>query len=231
MFNLRSIVDEVKKEVKLYLCEKNMFPFTIKTGLDSKIMIVAGDNATGKSLFTRLFGEFAKKKYNIKTITISLNERVNGNTNARRIINVEDEKEQSTGALSVKSIKKGFLTLSKWSVDDKTLLIIDEPELGLAEGYRYALGQYIRQQVDSISSNENFIGLIVATHSKSLSLGLTEGKDEPNFIYMGNENKDFNSWINSKEKKSVDELLNLIKVCDQRHEQVAKMSLKLKKSA
>lgn len=235
MNQIINIVQKIHKENKLYCDKKCPFPFHVETNNDdSKITVITGDNASGKSLFVKDFKNCAKKFFGIKPIVVSIRERLNpssGNeVEKRRIFSFNDESNKSTGVSSLEIIKKSLSTLAQWGKEDKTMLILDEPETGLAQNYEYALGQYIADNMKSLQNNPNIAGIVIVSHSKNLVKGIYESGCNMSFVYMGKEPLTVNEWINSEDRKTVDDLILLMEKGNKKYDEVEAISQKYKRS-
>lgn len=231
MSNINKIVDFLHREHKLFSDKEGVFPFYYENyGEKAKIIVVTGDNASGKSFLVKDLRSCAKKVFGIKSIIVSIKERLNPtidrDTEKRRIFCIQDETGKSTGVSSVEVIKRSLSTLEQWSKEDQFILILDEPETGLAQGYEYALGKYIADNIKNMQDNPNIAGVVIVSHSKSLVKGIYESQNAMSFIHMGREKLMLNEWINKEDKKTVDELLSLMERGNQQYKEVEEISQK-----
>lgn len=187
-------------------------PAERKTVNSSRVLLVAGDNASGKSLFVEYLRGYAKHFHGCTSISISIRERTGSGlsdmSGMRRTMIFGDESEQSTGATSVRVLQTAFNNLDAWTQNGHdVLMVLDEPELGLSDAYSYAMGLLIAQRMSEITSPK--ANLVVVTHSKRLASGLVDGlAHQVPFIHM-NEALQFTHWVARESVKSVQELLDL----------------------
>lgn len=180
----------------------------------SPVVVVTGANATGKSLAFRHLAAFANDE-GMPAITLSIRERtgagMGGMAGMAKAMIYGDETEQSTGATSVNVTARGFKNVFarlEQSPPTHSPLMLDEPEIGLSEGYTVALGEWLAQQVLALPCEAP--GLIVVTHSRSLVSGLVNGLERPpSFIHMGSVPVSLDQWLIAPEPRSVDDLLAL----------------------
>ena len=179
---------------------------------DSRVLLIVGENASGKSLAFRLLAQIASQ-HKVHAITLSIRERTGSGSfemaNMRRAMIYGDECTASTGATSASDVERGFANLSG---KGPALLCLDEPEIGLSEGYCEALGEYIGQQ--SRNMPEEACGVIVVTHSRRLAKGLAAGiNGNPSFLFMSGREETapsgFSDWLEGHDKKTVEELMAL----------------------
>lgn len=182
---------------------------------DSKFIILTGDNATGKSYFSKMLSSWMAKHENTSPILLSMINRTSSGVNSSAITRAfiyGDQSEQSTGETSVNVVRKAFSSISKRDEDKEqkqSIIVLDEPDMGLSEGYQYALGQYIAQEYKKVKDLESFSGILLVTHSKNLIKGLIELDITPSYINSGEPKIKLEEWLNRVEKKSVEDLLSL----------------------
>lgn len=175
---------------------------------DPRLVVVTGENASGKSFFVRVAAEVLRQRGKLP-VSVSIRERTGaGGDGMRKVMMFGDEAEQSTGATSVKVIETAFRNLDR---PQGSVLIVDEPELGLSEGYARALGNYLAQQSRQIP--KACLGVIVVSHSRPLVEGLMEhaGRTPTHVSVSADEDPEAGlfEWLHSSEERSVGDLLAL----------------------
>lgn len=179
---------------------------------DSRLMMIAGDNSSGKSLVVEYLRTWSKIMHDFATVQISIRERTGAGLSdmagMRRTCMYGDDSEQGTGATSVEVLVTAFDNLADRIKDGKaTLLVLDEPEMGLSPAYAGAMGQYITQRIEAIDSDKAFV--VVVSHSQSLAKGLAnELGHAPAFLHM-KEPQGFAAWCADDSARRVQELLSL----------------------
>lgn len=143
--------------------DNNNLP-AIETTLDegkSKLVIVSGDNASGKSLIRRVVHSKLHKK-KIELIHTSQQGRTTEGLHRAFIYGAEDW--ESTGAISANTLQKSLKTSR--SRGEQHCLFWDEPDIGLSDNYAAGLGVAIR---DFISDPPALLQMaFLVTHSKAL---------------------------------------------------------------
>lgn len=180
----------------------------------SRVLLIAGANATGKSLLFRHVAAAADEK-GLSVITISIRERTGSGSFEmaafRRSMMFGDEHEQSTGATSYRVVKTGFRNIhSRLEKEDgqPTLLLLDEPEMGLSTGYAAAMGEYLAKEASALPARAP--GLVVVTHSRDLVRQMLEHLPaRPHFLYTGLSPLDLDTWISAPEHRTVEDLEKL----------------------
>jgi predicted ATPase len=209
-FHLPELAREVLDNTRLFNAEDAPFHGRLYEG-DGRLLVVVGENASGKSMLFRVISAHAKRDYKITGVTISIRERTGAGAHEmggmRRMMMFGDENEQSTGATSVSVIETGFLNAAK-DEDGKRMLMLDEPEIGLSDGYARALGELIGLR--TIEGRYKHHGVVVVTHNRSLVSGLLKGFEAwPAFVHLGQETTDLQGWLAQVETRSVADLQRL----------------------
>lgn len=172
------------------------------TPSSSHLLLLIGDNATGKSFFARLFAAY-NYYYHTKTEPILVNMSLRTYGGIERAFVFGDESRESTGTISLQSVIKGIATCR--SREKNHYLIYDEPDVGLSEGYQMALGRYVAKFMQELPSKTK--GVVISTHSKHLVRPLLDYN--PQHIRFG-DRLSLNEWLEQEPKeKSEEELLSL----------------------
>lgn len=213
--SIKALAEDFNLTSALYTEQAELFPYEYSPG-HPKVLMAAGANATGKSLYAVVLQSFCKKVHETSPINISIRERSgagsNGMEGMRRVFMFGDETEQSTGATSVSVVRAGFSNLNERAKEGKKpILLLDEPELGLSEGYSEAMGEFIADSV--LKAEGGAVGVILISHSKPLARKLEERLGEPpSFVYAGPakaSTQGFKEWLSHRETFSMEDLLNL----------------------
>lgn len=191
------------------------------------LVTVTGENAAGKSLYVRVAAAVLQHEHGGLPVTVSIRERTGAGASEiggmRRIMMFGDEQEQSTGATSVSVVERAFGNLDR---PDGSVLIVDEPELGLSEAYARALGEYIGQRTREIPAK--CLGVMVVTHSRPLVRGLIDGfQSMPAHVSVfpaeSPVQPGLERWLSEVEHRTVDQLLALREVGHERWLDVGKL--------
>lgn len=193
----------------LFSTQGSPFVATITEGHPG-LMVITGENASGKSLFFRILTGRVRGAHGT-CVTLSIRERA-GATGSdmagfARLVMFGEEQEHSTGATSITSIRTAFdHNLDR---DGGTVLGLDEPELGLSEAYAVALGRYIGER--ALAVPKVCAGVVVVTHSRPLVRGLLDGfGSTPTHVAVGDSPAGVQSWLDTPEVRSVEDLLGLV---------------------
>ena len=92
-------------------------------------------------------------------------------------------------------------------------------ELGLSDGYAEALGEYIGRSAREMGAN--VCGVIVVTHSRRLVAGLVRGLGgAPCMLAMESGVETVGQWLERREERSVEDLLELKELSHARFREV-----------
>lgn len=173
---------------------------------NSRLLVMVGDNAGGKSLLIR-FAATLLNQQNTEPLQVSMRYRTQ--SGIHRVFMFGDEQEDSTGAVSLNAVE-GALCTAKGR-ETPCWVMLDEPDIGLSDSYSRALGKYLAEHGNALPEKQ-FEALVVVTHSKTLVESLFEHTNlRPHFIAVG-ENQVGQSpdgWLADKTERSVEELLKL----------------------
>lgn len=209
------MIDTIAKallaESQLWTLEDLPFSAELAEG-HPKVLLVAGENCSGKSFFVECLRSWGRAHHKVQTIQVSIRERVGGGTyemaGMRRAMMFGDETDKSTGATSAGVVERAFGNVDSRSEEGiSALLVLDEPELGMSEGFAAAMGTYIARKVANLP--DVAAGVAVVTHSRALGKALAaELGVLPTFVKLGRP-QDFRTWVDTPEEHSVEELLGL----------------------
>ena len=176
----------------------------------SKVVLITGDNATGKSLVCRYINQVQNKK-GFMSIEVSMGDRNKKNYmgQAYTFGRYGDEDIESTGYLTINRIIKDIdrLKLMKkpWN------FTLDEPDLGMSESYARPLGEFLAKQFTELEKSDFCKGLVVVSHSRILLQSILDNLEyKPNGMLLGDSKIDFFDWLESSpQEKTISDLLSL----------------------
>ena len=153
-----------------------------------RFAVVTGENASGKSFLVRaLAHRMREDRGRLEVMAVTMNMRSRGGM--ERAFIWGDEGRNSTGRLSVKAVIGGLKTCRER--EREHVLILDEPDIGLAEGYAGALGEYIAAFAGAMP--ERTLGLVVVTHSRPLVRALMP--TNPTAVRVGDDPRPLALWL------------------------------------
>ncbi len=142
--------------------ENNTIPIETKLDVgESKLVVITGENASGKSLIRRIIS-VALRKMNVECIHLSQEGRATEGIQRAFIYGAEEW--ESTGYISSKTVQKSIITSQKR--ENRHGIFWDEPDIGLSDNYAAGVGVKIRDFLTN-SPDKLFVSFLV-THRKSL---------------------------------------------------------------
>jgi hypothetical protein len=200
---------------------ERLFPSRLEAGQRDDILVVTGENASGKSLafliLNNLVRSFGKEdKIDVLVMDIGMSRRTR--SGMERAFMFGDEDLDSTGNISIKVMQSGVE--NSRTKDRYHYLMLDEPDIGVGEGYHTAIGQFLSDFATSLP--EKCLGLIVATHSRKITAKLLEAGASS--LRLGADLRDVRDWVeNGDHEKSLDDLDALKTISLERFRGVSKM--------
>ena len=165
------------------------------------LVVVTGDNGSGKSLVRRMYCAWASKR-GVEQMPFSMQFRSGGGFERAIIFGSEDW--EATGIISASAFLKSISSSANRT--NPHLIVWDEPDLGLSEGYSLGMGKEIRR---FISNPPKYLwGAVLMTHSKGL-LGEAVNGLKPHHLAL-DENVPLNEWLERREPaRPIDGLLEM----------------------
>lgn len=187
----------------------------------SRVVLVAGANASGKSFVTDMVGHWmGAEKPKVEFISVSMRMRTREGMHRCFMYGPLGDKD-STGSVSTIALKGGLRTAAERTTP--CMLQLDEPDLGLAEEFGYAMGQWIASE-DPTPVNEHCRGLIVVTHSRELVKGFLENSAlKPHFLHLGTPSLTLKQWLKPAARRSVEDLQGLSSASIQQYRAINKI--------
>lgn len=190
------------------------FKAHVEKGRES-VLLIAGPNASGKSILGELVTAWGAMQYGLSLLRVSMRERTGSGSSyemsfmRRAMFGREDQ--HSTGSVSAQAVQRALRTVCAKAQDAAKpaypILLLDEPEIGLADGYSRALGELIGSQARELPRRA--AGVVVITHNKALAAGVKEGLGgAPTFVSM-KKKLTMDEWLAGDERVTVEELLAL----------------------
>ena len=129
----------------------------------SPLLLVYGPNGAGKSFFLRVLGALAKEE-GFEPLPVTMGVRTAAGFHKCFMYSPFGEREESTGLNSLIAVKGAMRTAA--GDDRKCFVILDEPDIGMAEGYAAALGEFVAQESKRLAAGS--AGIVLCTHSKAM---------------------------------------------------------------
>lgn len=170
----------------------------------NKLTILTGSNGSGKSFVRKLMNSKMSKKFpneNIRKLVseISMQKRTDVNNSLMGTgfgFMFFDNPKFPTSISTFNLINK-LLCACFGDKENKSYIIIDEPEIGMADESQLGIARYLKENLPRIL--ENSLGIMVITHSKVIVNELRECGD---FHYI-DKDMTVDEWLN-REIKPID---------------------------
>lgn len=140
------------------------------------LVLVVGENATGKSLLRRIVCSWAREQGH-EAIALSMAGRTTAGF--ERLVVYGHEGDESTGRNSAHTVTMGIKTCRER--ERKHIVFWDEPDLGLSDGWSAGVGVAIRDF--ALDMPDHTLAAFCVTHSKALVRQLLPAR--PHFVGMG----------------------------------------------
>lgn len=175
----------------------------------SRAVLIVGANATGKSfVMQELRAACGRLTPRAEVLGISMRARTSEGMHRAFMFGPRGDKD-STGSVSTVALRGGLRTAGTRSTP--CLLQLDEPDLGLAEEYAFAMGQWIAAE-DPTGTNAACLGMALVTHSRELVRGFFGGcAARPHFLQMGDRSSaSVDDWLEAPiQRRTLEDLQGL----------------------
>jgi hypothetical protein len=205
------VVDQVQRVLAspLFASQGGPLVATFEEGdPESRVLLIAGDNASGKSLMVRVLASRLNGD-KVEPLQVSMKYRTMPGMHRAFMYGALGDEEDSTGNVSLIAIL-GALTAAE-DRKSPTWVMLDEPDTGLAEGYCTAMGAYLANFGNRLPLN-HCQGLSVVTHSRKLVSSMLFSLDKkPHFLCFADyEGGDLmQAWLEDERDRSIEDLLAL----------------------
>jgi hypothetical protein len=173
---------------------------------ESNLVILVGDNASGKSVARRIISQICREvEPRIEPMAVSMQGRTGGGMANAFIYG--DEGFESTGQVSARTVTTGIATCRNRK--NPHMVFWDEPDLGLSDSWAAGVGVAIAEFSQSLP--EMTKGVFVVTHSKAL---VTQLLSVPHhYVHFGDDKKhpaDLTAWCNKPVRsRSIEKLADI----------------------
>lgn len=171
----------------------------------SRVTFIFGDNASGKSFIGRWLEMAAKQfkdKYDTSTRNVSVANRTSSGPQKAMIFG--DEASQSTGETSFSVVKLGLDSIKK--EEKPSILILDEPELGLSPKYSKTFARYIVDQLESMDENKQ---IVIVSHNTIFIEAVLKHYNKPVNELGINVDGNLKDWVEDDTEYSIEDLMML----------------------
>ena len=159
---------------------------------NARIMVVTGNNASGKSLVRRMYQK-SGKEHKMEVIHISIEGRSgSGGFGGMKSFVYGSEDDEATGLNTARTLVAGFKTFRGRTTS--VLGVYDEPEIGMSEELQHGMVDFIVR--NAADWPEQLQGLILMTHSRIIAEGVCRRCENTAFVNLGGLYPTIDSWLN-----------------------------------
>ena len=168
-------------------------PALLEPGDDnSRVVVISGENAGGKSLFGTYLDQWLKKRGKadqdqIQSMLVGMALRTQAGMHRAFIWG--EEGRNSTGSLSARAVLGGLNTCR--NNENRNALLLDEPDIGLSESVAQAMGVTLARFAADMP--EKMVALVVITHSRPLVRELMDLN--PHCVRVGPDHRPTREWL------------------------------------
>lgn len=165
-------------------------PVTLDGGdIGSGLLIVSGDTGSGKSLFLRALKAHLRRSSQ-DLIILAADPRTRTSSGFERMhLDANDEDGDSIAAICSTGTMKAISAAR--TVTQPSLLMLDEPDIGLSDVWSQAIGHEIAALAQNMP--KSLEGIVVASHNRSLIECLADLK--PSFLRVGTDPRPMHEWL------------------------------------
>lgn len=192
--------------------EKPVFDELFIEDNESNVIIIYGDNASGKSLFANII-EAILRQEKMPVRSASMKNRTSSGIQKTLIFG--DESSESTGQTS---FRVANLCLKSTAEYPGSTAILDEPDIGLSDRFQSAFGEHIAQTMKGTEGT----GLVIISHSATLIDSFITNFGKPVSFLGICTNKNYRDWVGAQEPASVEELLLLTEKSSNKYRAIQK---------
>lgn len=187
--SLRSLLAELLNDTEIF-GPNGVCPARFEAGrADSRILIVSGENGSGKSLLLRALGAHLRRAdKNISLFDTALHTR-SASGFSRLYIEGDEDEEASYGLLSAAAVNRTLIRLRT----EKTpyALFLDSPDTGLDEAWTDALSDKILQFAAKLPDPAKVF--VIASHRRELLKHIAN--IGAHSIRMGDDERPLRQWL------------------------------------
>jgi len=187
----------------------------------SKVAVIVGSNASGKSLGIRILAAQLNRD-KIEPLQVSMKYRTDAGIARAFMYGPFGDASHSTGAVSLVAIQ-GALRTARSREEKPCWVLLDEPDVGLSEDFAYPLGEHLASCANE-GLGPRCDGLVVVTHSRELVRGLTERLVTPaHFVHVDPQPQTLAEWLTTRRTRTVEDLVNLNAYATDLHRKVTRI--------
>jgi len=195
---------------------------------DPEFIFIIGENASGKSYLSKLTCAYFDQVLKERVFNWGMGHRTTSEGFEKiAVYGDQYEVQESTGNITVASLLRVLKQSSEYC-EDKHVVVLDEPECGLAERFTIPLAALISENINDKPALRR--GFAVVSHNRKLLAEIERVSDKkPTVFVLGEFNKGYKQWIEQgDDTASLDELLNLKKKASETNRNIGRVKFKFR---
>lgn len=187
--------------------KQDVLPSLFEEGTNPRALLITGENAGGKSLAVAILRQVSSELAeieggNLEVMDIGMNRRVAAGIERSFIFG--HEATESTGNVSIRTAIRGIENSRERK--HPHWLILDEPDIGVGDGYHQAIGQYFADFAKTLHTA--CMGFAVVTHSREIAREILAAGASS--LRVGPDLRPVREWLEHGDRpKSIEDLLAL----------------------
>ncbi len=182
-------------------------PVLIEPRQLERVWVISGENAGGKSLFCRAVQQLTvndSKEAGTPVEVMRVGMDMRTTSGVQRALMFGNESNDSTGKNSISCLMAGMRTAE--GREHPHWLVLDEPDIGVGEGYRHAIGELFAQFGNNLP--ENTLGFIVVTHAREIAAPMVAAGASS--VRVGDDLRPVSEWLQDGDlPKTIEDLKQL----------------------
>jgi Fe-S cluster assembly ATPase SufC len=187
--------------------KREVLPSFFEEGTNPRCLLITGENGSGKSLAVEILRQVSHdilqaEGGKLEVMDVGMKRRVAAGIERSFIFG--HETTESTGNVSIRVALRGVANSRER--EHPHWLILDEPDIGVGDGYHTAIGEYLADFANTL--HPACMGFAVVTHSRAIAKELIAAGASS--LRVGQDLRPIGEWLaNGDRPKSVADLLAL----------------------
>ncbi|MBY3432814.1 hypothetical protein HFN89_01320 [Rhizobium laguerreae] len=201
--------------------KREVLPSLFEEGQNPRVLLITGENGGGKSLAVEILRQVSHdiaqaEGGKLEVLDIGMKRRVAAGIERSFIFG--HETTESTGNVSIRVALRGVA--NSRDRDHPHWLILDEPDIGVGDGYHAAIGEYLADFANTL--HPACMGFAVVTHSRAIARELIAAGASS--LRVGADLRPVGEWLSDGDRpKSVADLLALQSVVSETRSNVNRL--------
>ncbi|MBY3157323.1 hypothetical protein HFO56_33905 [Rhizobium laguerreae] len=201
--------------------KREVLPSLFEEGQNPRALLITGENGGGKSLAVEILRQVSHdivqaEGGKLEIMDIGMKRRVAAGIERSFIFG--HETTESTGNVSIRVALRGVA--NSRDRDHPHWLILDEPDIGVGDGYHAAIGEYLADFANTL--HPACMGFVVVTHSRAIARELIAAGASS--LRVGADLRPVGEWLSDGDRpKSVADLLALQSVVSETRSNVNRL--------